>query len=68
MARDSWVEHLRCPNCRKTGEARLSAPDENSWDIQVDSVPEGFKVVGKIVGSAYSSNFYCSSCDSPVEL
>jgi hypothetical protein len=45
MARDCWVENLRCPNCRKTGEARLSATDEYSWDVQVDSIPEGFKVL-----------------------
>src|SRR5882724_2649733 len=63
MARDRWVEKLRCPNCRKAGIARLSATDEFSWEIQVDGVPEGFKVVG----SESSSNFYCSSCDSPVE-
>ena len=25
MARDCWVEVLRCPNCRRTGEAQLSA-------------------------------------------
>jgi hypothetical protein len=30
----------------------------------VDSVPEGFKVVTL----EYGSNFYCSSCDSPVNL
>jgi predicted RNA-binding Zn-ribbon protein involved in translation (DUF1610 family) len=64
MARDRWVEKLRCPNCRKAGIARLSATDEFSWEIQVDGVPEGFKVVG----SESSSNFYCSSCDRPVEL
>ena len=63
MARDRWVEKLRCPNCRKAGIARLSATDEFSWEIQMDGVPEGFKVVG----SEFSSNFYCSSCDGPVE-
>ena len=63
MARDSWVENLRCPNCRKTGSAQLSATDEYSWDLQVDGVPEGFKVIQLENGS----NFYCSSCDSPVE-
>jgi hypothetical protein len=59
MARDSWVENLRCPHCRKTGAARVSATDEYSWDIQINSVPEGFKIVG--------SNFYCASCDRAVE-
>src|SRR6266404_3761410 len=62
--RDSWVENLRCPNCRKTGTAWLSAADEYSWDIQVIRVPEGFKVIS--VGDV--SNFYCTSCDRPAEL
>jgi hypothetical protein len=63
MARDSWVENLRCPHCRKTDEARVSTADEYSWDVQVNSVPEGFKVIrfGDV------SNFYCSSCNRPVE-
>jgi hypothetical protein len=56
---DHWVENLRCPNCRKTGAARLSQAD--GWNAHVDSVPEGFKVVTL----EYGSNFYCSSCDSP---
>jgi hypothetical protein len=59
MARDRWVENLKCPHCRKTGAAQVSAADEYSWDVQVNSVPAGFKVVGR--------NFYCSSCDRPVE-
>ena len=63
MARDRWVEKLRCPNCRKAGIARLSTTDEFSWEIRMDGVPEGFKVVR----SESSSNFYCSSCDRPVE-
>jgi hypothetical protein len=54
---DRWAENLRCPICRKTGVARLSQMD--GWSVHVESVPEGFKVVGH--------NFYCSSCDRPVE-
>jgi hypothetical protein len=54
---DRWTENLRCPNCGKTGAARLS--QEDGWTVRVDSVPEGFKVVG--------SNFYCALCDCPVE-
>jgi len=64
MARDSWVENLRCPNCRKTGEARLSAPDEDSWDVQVDSIPEGFKVLRLENGLP---NFFCVLCDIAAE-
>jgi hypothetical protein len=48
----------------KTGAAQLSATDEYSWDVRVDSVSEGFKVSElKTV-----SSFYCVSCDIPVEL
>ena len=63
MARDCWVENLTCPRCRKTGRAQLSAIDEYSWDVQVDGVPEGFK----IVQSRHVCNFYCASCDIPVD-
>jgi hypothetical protein len=58
---DHWVENLRCPNCRKTGAARLSQAD--GWHALVDRLPEGFK----FVGLDYGSNFYCSTCDRPVE-
>jgi hypothetical protein len=63
MARDDWVEKLRCPNCRKTGTAQLSAEDRLSWDAQVDSISEGFKVIRSEGGS----NFFCATCDNPVE-
>ena len=64
MARDHWVEFLRCPNCRKTGVALASTDDDLSWTVQIDSIPSGFKVVRS---SGDVSNFYYSSCDSPVE-
>ncbi len=64
MARDTWVENLICPNCRKTGEARLSATDEDSWDVQVDSIPEGFKVLRLENGLP---NFLCVLCDIAAE-
>jgi hypothetical protein len=63
MARDSWVEKLRCPNCRKVGIARLSATDEFSWDFLVENVPQGFKVIQ----SENIRNFFCASCDIPAE-
>ena len=59
MARDCWVEVLRCPNCRRIGVARLSATDKFSWDFQVDAVPEGFKAIP--LGN--SSYFFCVRCD-----
>ena len=53
MARDRWVEKLRCPNCRRAGIAQLSATDEHSWEIQMDGVPEGFKVVGQNIAATF---------------
>jgi predicted RNA-binding Zn-ribbon protein involved in translation (DUF1610 family) len=58
---DRWAENLRCPNCQKTGAARLSQAD--GWNAHVDSVPEGFEVIQ----FEYGSNFRCSSCGIPVE-
>src|ERR1700694_4408265 len=46
---DRWVENLRCPICRKTGTARLSQAD--GWSVLMDTVPEGFRVVGSEYGS-----------------
>ena len=35
---ERWVENLRCPNCGKTGTARLSQAD--GWTVHVDKLPE----------------------------
>ena len=53
---ERWVEKLRCPNCGKTGTARLSQAD--GWTVHVDKLPEGFY----FIQSESGSNFYCSSC------
>jgi hypothetical protein len=41
----------------------LAHPEASSWEVQVISLPKVFKVVP----SEYGINFYCSSCDIPVE-
>jgi hypothetical protein len=41
----------------------LSTEDKLSWIVQVESVPIGFRVIR----SENGSNFYCASCDRPVE-
>jgi hypothetical protein len=61
-SRDRWVENLRCPQCEKSGPAELSQMDGSS-DIQVDSFPEGFRVIESVHGI----NFYCCSCNCPAE-
>jgi hypothetical protein len=63
MARDCWVEVLRCPECGKMGESKLSAADGRSWEFHVDHVPHGFKVIQTRDGSC----FFCTSCDTPAE-
>lgn len=59
MAMASWIEHLKCPRCGKTGEAELFeiSPFNNGFR----KVPEGFMVV---VGE-YGSEFYCIACGIP---
>jgi hypothetical protein len=66
--RDQWTESLRCPKCGMTGSVGLSQANGQAFydgdhDVRVESLPDGFKVVELV----YGSNFYCSSCDSPVE-
>ena len=63
MDRDRWVEILRCPICRKTGEAQLSAADEDWLITRVESAPAGFKVMQLKNGF----DFFCASCGTPVE-
>jgi hypothetical protein len=63
MTRDQWIENLTCPDCRRTGVAQLSDADEHCLKIQVDGVPEGFKVVQL----KHGIGFYCASCDIAVE-
>jgi hypothetical protein len=61
--RDHWVEYLSCRRCQTSGVAVLSTEDKLSWIVQVENVPEGFRVIR----SENGSNFYCSSCGRPVE-
>ena len=66
---DHWVEVLRCPRCKELGSAELSQANGQAFhdgdqDVRVDSLPDGFKVIQ----TEYGINFYCSSCDCPVEL
>jgi hypothetical protein len=63
-AYDHWIEDLTCRHCQKTGNAQLSAPDAFSWDVQVDSVTDGFKVAQ----CEYGSSFYCATCENPADF
>jgi hypothetical protein len=60
-SREHWVENHHCPKYDKTGTAELSQMDD-SFDIRVDSLPEGFRVLE----NKYGVTFYCTSCDVPV--
>jgi len=63
VVRDHWVEYLSCRHCQTSGVAVLSTEDKLSWIVQVENVPEGFRVIR----SENGSNFYCALCDRPVE-
>ena len=63
MARDCWLEVVRCPHCGKMGEALISAEDF-LLDFHVGSIPHGFKV---IPSNELGSFIFCASCDMPVE-
>jgi hypothetical protein len=58
-ARDQWTELLNCPNCGRSGVTQLSQPDGHAYDMSVDAVPLGFKVVSAEFGEI----FYCRACD-----
>jgi hypothetical protein len=64
MPREHWIENLICRRCKKDGIAVLSTEDKLSWDVQVESVPQGFRTVR----SEYGVNFRCASCNSPADL
>jgi hypothetical protein len=55
-----WVEHLRCPKCRKTGDAEL---------FEISPFNYGFRripVGPKVVTVQYGKEFHCETCDIPV--
>jgi hypothetical protein len=64
MPREHWIENLMCRRCKNDGIAVLSTEDKLSWDVQVESVPEGFRTVR----SEYGVNFRCASCNRPADL
>jgi len=57
--RDHWIETLRCPRCLRGAPAKLSMADGLSWKVRADDIPEGFKFI--------DGNFFCCSCERPVE-
>jgi hypothetical protein len=60
---DQWNEHLRCPQCRNTGEASLS--HFKDADIPtVNRVTDGFKAVQ----TEYGPDFHCEACNVPVAM
>jgi hypothetical protein len=56
----NWVEHLRCPTCRKTGDAELF--EVSPFNNRLSRISDGFKVVTV----QYGKEFYCETCDIPV--
>ena len=60
MTSTDWVEHIRCPKCRKTGDAELF--EISPFNNGVRRIPDGFKVVTV----QYGKEFHCATCDIPV--
>jgi hypothetical protein len=58
----SWIEHLRCPRCGKTGDAELY--EISRFNNGFRHIPDGFKVVL----NQYGGDFCCEACAIPVEL
>jgi hypothetical protein len=52
-----WVEHLRCPECGKTGDAELF--EISPFNNGVRRIADGFKVVAV----QYGKDFHCETCD-----
>jgi len=58
-AGNQWTELVTCPNCGQSGPAHFSQPKGRVYDMSVEAVPVGFKVVR----TAYGETFSCEACD-----
>ena len=70
-ARDKYPIHLLCPDCGKSGNARVSETDgwtfmKGDRDRTVDQVPEGFVVVDHGTNHGEATIFRCD-CGTLVE-
>jgi hypothetical protein len=59
---DQWNEELQCPQCRNTGVASLSQPEDAEMPT-VEVVPDGFKAMQ----TEYGPDFHCGACNVPVK-
>jgi hypothetical protein len=60
MDTTSWIEHLRCPWCGKTGYAELF--EISQFNNEFRKVPDGFEVVT----TEFGSDLRCKDCRIPV--
>lgn len=63
IAHNQWIELLTCPNCGESGTVQLSQPEGRVYDVSVEAVSAGFKVVRVQFGEA----FYCKACNLPTD-
>ena len=63
IAHNQWIELLTCPNCGESGTVHLSQPEGRDWDMSVEAVSAGFKVVRVEFGEA----FYGKACNLPTD-
>jgi hypothetical protein len=58
-AKDQWTELLTCRSCWQSGLVHLSESEGEFFDVKVESLPAGFK----ILRGAYGQTFFCRNCD-----
>jgi hypothetical protein len=50
---------VTCPNWGQSGPVHLSQPEGRVYDMSVEAIPAGFKVVR----TAFGETFFCGTCD-----
>jgi RecJ-like exonuclease len=64
-SRDRYTLTLKCPDCGREGEARVSEAENpvfHGRDYEVNGVPEGFKLVRE-GGSPQETVINCTDCE-----
>jgi hypothetical protein len=63
MTGDQWTELLAYSSCGLSGQARLSQPANQSFVLDVEAIPPGFKAVR----SEFGETFYYEVCNHPAD-
>ena len=68
MLRDNFTAQLKCPECGRTGVARLSQADSHDWmqgdrGTKIDSLPQGFTSINRKTWLASDVDIVCTEHD-----